>query len=104
VAGNLVKLFPGGHAFGISAAHGVELIVHLGLDTVELKGSGFQNIAQEGQSVQAGTPITHFDRATIERAGKVMISPVVSVGDGRVIRRASGRVRAGQDILFVVEV
>src|SRR5437660_679419 len=67
VAGKLVKLFPGGHAFGISAAHGVEVIVHLGLDTVELKGTGFQNIAREGQDVQAGEPITSFDRATIER-------------------------------------
>src|SRR5436190_9969637 len=78
VAGNLVKLFPGGHAFGIAAAHGVELIVHLGLDTVELKGAGFQNIAHEGQQVEAGTVITHFNRATIEREGKVMISPVIS--------------------------
>jgi sugar PTS system EIIA component len=104
VAGDLVKLFPGGHAFGISMNDGVELIVHIGLDTIELKGEGFENIATEGQVVKAGTPIVRFDRATIERMGKVMLSPVVSSGTGTIIRRASGTVRAGRDVLFVLEV
>lgn len=103
-AGHLVKLFPGGHAFGLAADHDVELIVHIGLDTVELRGQGFQNIAVEGQMVEAGTPIVRFDRAAIEQTGKPMISPVVSCGAGRIIQRASGTVRAGQDVLFVVEV
>jgi len=103
VTGELVKLFPGGHAFGISTSDGFELIVHIGLDTVELKGEGFENIATEGQLVQAGTPIVRFDRATIERKGKVMLSPVVSSGSGTIVRRASGVVRAGQDILFVLQ-
>src|SRR5437868_14007175 len=53
VSGELVKLFPGGHAFGISTREGIELIVHIGLDTVELKGDGFENIATEGQTIQA---------------------------------------------------
>lgn len=104
VAGTLVKLFPGGHAFGIAAEDGIELIVHLGLDTIELEGKGFENIAVEGQVVQIGTPIVRFDRATIERMGKVMVSPVVSTGNGTVLRRASGVVRAGHDVLFVLRV
>jgi sugar PTS system EIIA component len=104
VAGDLVKLFPGGHAFGIAMGNGVELIVHIGLDTVELKGQGFQNIATEGQKVQAGTPIVRYDRATVERLGKVILSPVVSCGEGIIVSRASGTVRAGQDVLFVLEV
>jgi glucose-specific phosphotransferase system IIA component len=104
VSGQLVKLFPGGHAFGIAADGGVELIVHLGLDTIELKGEGFERLATEGQIVQAGTPIVRFDRAVIERMGKVMLSPVVSSGDGTIVHRASGVVRAGRDVLFVLEV
>ena len=104
VAGTLVKLFPGGHAFGIATSGGVELIVHLGLDTIEMKGEGFGEIAVEGQEVQAGTPIVRFDRAVVERMGKVMISPVVSTGSGTIVRRASGTVRAGLDVLFVLEV
>ena len=104
VTGDLVKLFPGGHAFGIATAEGVELIVHIGLDTVELKGEGFGNIATEGQQVQAGTPIVRFDRAAIERTGKVMLSPVVSSGAGTIVRRATGTVRAGRDVLFTLEI
>ena len=104
ISGTLAVLFPGGHAFGISTEDGVELIVHIGLDTVELKGEGFDNIATQGQAVQAGTPIVRFDRTTVERLGKVMLSPVVSSGAGTIVRRASGTVRAGRDVLFVLEV
>lgn len=104
VAGQLAKLFKGGHAFGIEVAEGVELIVHLGLDTIELKGRGFANIAVEGQHVNVGDPIVSFERATIEAEGKVMLSPVVSSGNGTIISRASGIVKAGRDILFTLEI
>ena len=104
MTGKLAKLFPGGHAFGLALDNDVELIVHIGLDTIELRGEGFQNIAAEGQIVQAGTPIVRFDRAAIERRGKIMLSPVVSSGNGTIVRRASGTVQAGRDILFVLEV
>lgn len=104
VAGTLLKLFPGGHAFGIATPSGAELIVHIGLDTIELNGKGFKNIATEGQQVQVGTPIVRFERQVIEQLGKVILSPVVSSGSGRIVERASGTVRAGLDILFVLEV
>ena len=104
VSGTLVKLFPGGHAFGIATSDGVELIVHLGLDTIELKGEGFENLAVEGQVVSAGTPIVRFDRAVIERMGKVMLSPVVSTGSGTIVYCAGGVVQAGRDVLFVLKV
>jgi glucose-specific phosphotransferase system IIA component len=101
--GKLVKLFRGGHAFGIAVEGDIELIVHLGLDTVELEGQGFEKIAVEGQVVQAGDPIVRFDRATIEAAGKQMVSPIVSPGNGTIVRRASGTVKAGRDVLFTLE-
>ncbi|GHO82105.1 PTS sugar transporter subunit IIA [Dictyobacter formicarum] len=103
ISGELVKLFPGGHAFGIAAGD-VELIVHIGLDTIELNGTGFENIATEGQQVEAGAPIVRFDRPTIEGKGKVVLSPVVSSGEGTIVSRASGPVKAGSDVLFVLEV
>lgn len=103
VTGKLVKLFRGGHAFGIAVEGGIELIVHLGLDTIELEGAGFEKIAVEGQVVQAGDPIVRFDRATIEAAGKSILSPVVSPGNGTIVQRASGIVKAGRDVLFTIE-
>ncbi|HEY1350005.1 MAG TPA: glucose PTS transporter subunit IIA [Ktedonobacteraceae bacterium] len=103
LGGQLVRLFRGGHAFGIAAPGGVELIVHLGLDTIELEGKGFATLAVEGQIVQTGTPIVRFDRATITAAGKLLLSPVVSSGNGTIVQRASGVVRAGRDLLFTLE-
>lgn len=104
VDGQLVKLFRGGHAFGITVEGGIELIVHLGLDTIELEGEGFEKLAVEGQAVKAGEPIVRFDRPTIEAAGKVILSPVVSAGDGTIVQRASGTVQAGRDVLFTLEI
>ena len=104
VAGTLIKLFPGGHAFGIATPEGVELIVHIGLDTIELNGKGFTNIAAEGQQVKVGTPIVRFERPVIEQQGKVILSPVVSSGSGQIVERAHGKVRAGRDTLFVLEI
>jgi glucose-specific phosphotransferase system IIA component len=104
VTGTLVKLFSGGHAFGIATAEGVELIVHIGLDTVELEGQGFEKLAREGQTVQAGTPIVHFDRAVLQGLHKVVLSPVVSTGPGTIVKRTMGTVRAGRDVLFVLKV
>lgn len=104
VSGQLVKLFKGGHAFGLALGGGIELIVHLGLDTVELEGEGFEKIAVEGQMVRAGDPIVRFDRAIIEAAGKSMLSPVVSPGNGTIVRRTSGVVKGGRDVLFTLEV
>ncbi len=104
VTGTLVKLFPGGHAFGMATREGVELIVHIGIDTVELNGKGFENIATEGQFIQAGDPIVRYDRAVIESLGKVVFSPVVSTGPGIIVEPAQGAVRAGLDVLFIVKV
>lgn len=108
ISGRLVRLFPGGHAFVIaSGPEGSEeeaaVIVHLGLDTVELAGDGFTLLAQEGEHVEAGTPVVRFDRARIEARGKSMLSPVVFSGSGVLTQRASGRVQAGQDVLFIVQ-
>ncbi len=104
VRGTLVKLFPDGHAFGVATDDGVELIVHIGLDTVELNGEGFENIAHEGQEVHAGTPIVSYQRETITRLGKSVLSPIVSSGNGAIIWRASGTVIAGHDPLFMLKV
>lgn len=77
VPGTLVKLFEGGHAFGIETDGGVELIVHLGLDTIELRGDGFERLAKEGERVEAGDPVVRFDLQRIQAAGYDPITPVV---------------------------
>ena len=103
VSGTLVKLFEGGHAFGIVAEGGVEMIVHLGLDTIELQGRGFERIATEGDRVEAGQPIVRFDLDEIRSAGYDPVTPVlVTNADEHPVGEArTGEVHAG-DPLFEV--
>ena len=101
--GTLVKLFEGGHAFGIESDEGVELIVHVGLDTIELRGEGFEKLATEGDRVEAGQPIVRFDLEVIQAAGYDPITPVVVTNSDeyRVGEARTGDVAAG-DSLFEV--
>ncbi|MFV0452293.1 MAG: PTS glucose transporter subunit IIA [Propioniciclava sp.] len=75
VSGTLKALFP--HAFVITSPDGVNVLVHLGLDTAQLGGAGFTTHAEKGASVQAGTPLVTYDVPAIEAAGHSPIVPVV---------------------------
>ena len=57
------------HACGITLDNGMELLIHVGIDTVELGGEGFEILVEEGQSVTCGTPLIRFDRQKIKAAG-----------------------------------
>jgi len=100
VSGTLVKLFEGGHAFGIAADGGAETIVHLGLDTIELRGENFEKIAAEGDRVEAGQPIVRFDLDGIRSAGYDPITPVLVTNpeDHPVTEARTGEVRAGEPL------
>ncbi len=104
ISGTLAKLFEGGHAFGIAAAGGVELIVHLGLDTIEMEGGGFERLATEGDEVEAGQPIVRFDLEAIRSAGYDPTTPVVVTNSDEhaVSGQQTGEIQAG-DQLFEVE-
>ena len=102
-SGTLVKLFEGGHAFGIETDDGVELIVHVGLDTIELRGAGFEKLATEGDRVEAGQPIVRFDLQEIRSGGYDPVTPVVvtNADEHPVNDLKTGEVSAG-DLLFEV--
>ncbi len=100
VSGALVKLFEGGHAFGIETDEGVELIVHVGLDTIEMRGAGFEKLAAEGDRVEAGQPIVRFDLDEIKDAGYDPVTPVVvtNAEDHPVSNLRTGEVSAGEPL------
>ena len=104
VSGVLVKLFEGGHAFGIATDGGIEMIVHLGLDTIELRGKGFERIATEGDRVEAGQPIVHFDLEEIRAGNYDPVTPVLVTNDEDhpVTGVRMGEIRAGE-LLFEAE-
>ncbi len=101
VSGVLVKLFEGGHAFGIAADNGIEMIVHLGLDTIELRGRGFERIATEGDRVEAGQPIVRFDLDEIRAGNYDPVTPVLVTNDEdhSVTGVRTGEIQAGE-LLF----
>jgi PTS system glucose-specific IIA component len=77
VSGKVFKLFP--HAFIILTADGVAVLVHLGLDTVQLGGQGFTTLVTEGDEVSAGQPVVTFDVPAVEAAGRNPIVPVIAL-------------------------
>ncbi|GAA1348858.1 PTS glucose transporter subunit IIA [Falsarthrobacter nasiphocae] len=75
IAGELVKVHP--HAFVVVAESGVGVLVHVGLDTVGLKGRGFEVREDEGAVVEAGQPVLDVDVEAVVAAGLSPICPVV---------------------------
>ena len=78
VGGRIAKLHP--HAFVVVTGDGRGVLVHLGIDTVQLKGVGFRLIAAEGDEIEAGTPIVEWDPTVIEGGGRSPVCPVVALG------------------------
>jgi glucose-specific phosphotransferase system IIA component len=67
--GTLEVMFPTGHAFAVRMADGSGILVHIGIDTVNLKGKGFKALAKQGETVKAGQPIVQIDPELIKELG-----------------------------------
>ncbi|MCL6516476.1 MAG: PTS glucose transporter subunit IIA [Alicyclobacillus sp.] len=107
VAGTLTNLFPTGHAAGITTDDGLEILIHIGMDTVALKGEGFTPIARQGERVEAGQPLIRIDLAHLRGVAKSLVTPVVVTNQGRIAALelvAKGPVTSGRDVLFRVQV
>ena len=70
-------LFPTGHAVALKTAEGVEILLHIGIDTVDLKGNGFEKLVNIGDFVKEGTPLIRFNSEKIKEAGKPIVTPVM---------------------------
>jgi PTS system glucose-specific IIA component len=99
VDGKITRVFPTKHAFSIES-RGVEILVHIGLDTVELKGEGFELLKSEGESVRVGDEIVRVDLELLKSRGKDIITPIV-VADRSIKDIKLGSVERG-DLIFKV--
>lgn len=103
IAGAVVKIFNTNHAFCMETENGVEIVVHMGLDTVALAGKGFTRLVEEGATVTAGQPVLEMDLDYLNANARSMISPVVisnSDDFAGLTLRASGKVVAGETPLY----
>lgn len=77
VNGKIVQFFPTKHAIGIVDEHGLEILIHFGIDTVELKGEGFTAMKAVGDQVSLGDLILQVDLEILEKHHKSAITPVI---------------------------
>jgi len=77
VSGVVKKIFSTNHAFSIETKNGLEVLVHIGLDTVALQGEGFTRLVEEGETVSSGKPIISADIEFIKAQGKDIVTPIV---------------------------
>lgn len=98
IDGTIGKIFETNHAFSIESNNGIELFVHFGIDTVELKGEGFKRIAEEGKQVKKGDVIIEFDLPFLEQRAKSTLTPVVisNMDEIKDMSKLSGQVAVGE--------
>lgn len=77
VSGEIVMSFPTGHAYGIKSDDGKEILIHIGMDTVELNGEGFDVKVKAGQRVKQGDVLVKVNKDILTSHGKSLVSPVV---------------------------
>lgn len=75
--GEITTIFPTGHAVGLTTKDGIEILMHIGMDTVELEGQGFETFVKQGNQVKAGDLLVRFDIEAIKAAGYSVITPIV---------------------------
>lgn len=103
LSGVVSAMFPTGHALGLSCDNGLELLIHIGLDTVELGGKHFEPLVVQGERVEAAQPLVSFDVTAVAEEGYNPIVPVL-VSNGAeyasVIAQPAGE-DAGERLLVV---
>lgn len=82
--GTIVSIFDTHHAFGLESEEGVEVLIHVGLDTVNLEGKYFTPHKQVGDTVAAGDLLLEFDADKIKEAGYQLVTPVIITNDAKV--------------------
>lgn len=103
--GTVSTVFPTGHAVGITADNGVEILIHIGMDTVKLDGKGFTKKVKDKDRVKTGQLLIEFDLDLVKEAGYSVVSPVIVSNTDEfadVAPGASGNVKPGDELIVVM--
>lgn len=104
--GEITTIFPTGHAVGITTKDGIEILIHIGMDTVELEGEGFETFVNQGDQVKAGDLLVRFDIEKIKAAGYSTITPIVITNTDTfadVLELDQEEIIASEDFLAIVK-
>jgi phosphocarrier protein FPr len=104
--GEVVSLPATGHAVMLRTREGIDVLMHVGIDTVTMKGEGFHPCVKPGDSVRAGDPLIAFDLDFLATHARSLLTQIVIANSDRVVscERADGCVSAGKDTLLTVTV
>ncbi|WP_028389982.1 beta-glucoside-specific PTS transporter subunit IIABC [Bacillus cihuensis] len=103
--GTVTMIFPTSHAIGLTSEDGVEVLIHIGLDTVQLEGKHFTAHVKDGQAVKKGDVLVEFDIAAIKDAGYKLTTPVIVTNTANyldVIADEPQEIVGGQPVLTVI--
>lgn len=97
-SGEVMVCFPTGHAYGLKSNDGKEILIHIGMDTVELDGKGFDVKVQAGQKIKQGDVLVNVDIDYVKSQGKSLVTPIVFT-DGRKVEllQENVSVKAGDE-------
>lgn len=102
--GMITMMYPTLHAFGITGDDGIEILVHIGIDTVKLNGKGFTRYVGEGSRVQPGDKIISFDPKYLQDEDLDLTTMVLFPGNEKTLKiKKEGYVRKGKDIIVTYE-
>ena len=105
--GELTLIFKTKHAFAMTLDNGLELLVHIGLETVSLDGEGFEQLAEQGTRIKAGTPIIKINRDFITSKGLSLATPVLITNvdaTKKISPVENGNVEAGKSVVVNFEI
>ncbi len=105
VDGVITTFFPTGHAIGITTDKGVEILIHVGMDTVQLEGKYFTPKVDQGAKIKKGDIILEFDKEAIEKEGYLITTPVIVTNSADyldVIETNKGNIDYAEELLTVI--
>lgn len=102
-AGKVVNVFPTKHAVGILTDDGLELLIHVGIDTVKMKGQGFKSFVNVGDRIQAGDKLLEYDLALVKDQAKSTLTPIIVTNMDRVksMNLTTGKATSQQSVLEI---
>ncbi|TCI57421.1 PTS beta-glucoside transporter subunit IIABC [Exiguobacterium sp. SH1S21] len=103
VSGTVSALFPTHHAIGITTETGAEVLIHIGMDTVQLEGKHFKAHVTQGEFVEKGQLLIEFDIEAIKRSGRALTTPVIVTNRQKIAPIQATRVLAGEPIFVINE-
>jgi sugar PTS system EIIA component len=103
--GKIVSLFPTKHAIGIESNDGLEILIHIGIDTVHLNGKGFKTYVKQDDIVKLGQKLIKVDLKLVKKQAKSTITPMIITNMDRVkeLKQKNGPVEMGKSEVLTIE-